>query len=123
MTASAAISDRGYRRTIRRARCDSSGGTRRGLFMIRRFLSLWLPRLATDRARRLSAVDRTLPLAAVARINNAERLVCVDAAAARLGLAVGLSLADARARHPALVVVEANPMEERRLLERICDWG
>jgi len=89
----------------------------------RRFLSLWLPRLATDRARRLSAVDRTLPLAAVARISKAERLVCVDAAAARLGLTVGLSLADARARHPALVVVEANPMEERRLLERICDWG
>jgi protein ImuB len=89
----------------------------------RRFLSLWLPRLATDRARRLSAVDLGAPLAAVAKINNAERLVCVDAAAARLGLTVGLSLADARARHPALVVVEANPMEERRLLERICDWG
>jgi protein ImuB len=89
---------------------------------IRRFLSLWLPRLATDRARRLNGVDRRAPLAAVAKVNNAERLVCVDAEAARLGLTVGLSLADARARHPNLVAVEAQPMEEARLIERLCDW-
>ena len=88
----------------------------------RRFLSLWLPRLATDRARRLNRVDERAPLAAVAKVNNAERLVSVDAAAARLGLEPGLSLADARARHPALVAVEAEPAEEARLLERLCDW-
>ncbi len=76
----------------------------------------------TDRARRLHDVDRGLPLAAVARIDNAQRLVCLDAAAARLGLTVGLSLADARARHPTLVAVDANPAEERLLLERVCDW-
>jgi len=64
--------------------------------MTRRFLSLWLPRLATDRARRLGRVDKTAPLVAVAKIDNAQRLVCVDAAAARLGLNVGLSLPDAR---------------------------
>jgi protein ImuB len=89
---------------------------------IRRFLSLWLPRLATDRARRLHGVDRAAPLAAVAKVNNAERLVCVDAEAARLGLTAGLSLADARARFPALVAVEAAPAEEARLLIRLCDW-
>jgi protein ImuB len=89
---------------------------------IRRFLSLWLPRLATDRARRLNRVDKRTPLAAVARINNAERLVGVDAEAARLGLSPGLSLADARARLPVLVAVEAAPAEEARLLERLCDW-
>jgi protein ImuB len=89
---------------------------------IRRFLSLWLPRLATDRARRLNGVDKRAPLAAVAKVNNAERLVCVDAEAARLGLTVGVSLADARARHPNLVAVEAAPAEEARLLERLCDW-
>src|SRR5271170_2050510 len=92
------------------------------LLAIRRFLSLWLPRLATDRARRLNGVDRRAPLAAVAKVNNAERLVCVDAEAARLGLTIGLSLADARARFPNLVAVEAQPMEEARLLERLCDW-
>ena len=89
---------------------------------IRRFLSLWLPRLASDRARRLGRVDKRAPLVAVAKIDNAQRLVCVDAQAARLGLSVGLSLPDARARFPALVVVEAAPAEEARLLERLCDW-
>ncbi len=88
----------------------------------RRFLSLWLPRLATDRARRLEAIDRAAPLAAVAKIANAERLVCVDQNAARLGLTAGLSLADARARHPALVAVEANPTEEAQVLEALCYW-
>ena len=34
----------------------------------------------------------------------------------------GLSLADARARLPVLVAVEAEPAEEARLLERLCDW-
>jgi protein ImuB len=88
----------------------------------RRFLSLWLPRLATDRARRLGAIDRAAPLAAVAKIDNAQRLVCVDAQAARLGLSVGLSLPDARARFPSLIVVEAEPLEEAQLLTRLCDW-
>ena len=89
---------------------------------IRRFLSLWLPRLATDRARRLGGVNERAPLAAVAKIDNAQRLVCVDAQAARLGLSVGLSLPDAHARFPALVAVEAEPLEEARLIERLCDW-
>jgi protein ImuB len=88
----------------------------------RRFLSLWLPRLATDRARRLGGVDRAAPLAAVAKVDNAQRLVCVDAQAARLGLSLGLSLPDARARFPALVTVEAEPAEEAQLLTRLCDW-
>jgi protein ImuB len=88
----------------------------------RRFLSLWLPRLATDRARRLGGVDKAAPLVAVAKIDNAQRLVCVDAQAAQLGLSLGLSLPDARARFPALIAVEAAPEEERRLLERLCDW-
>jgi protein ImuB len=88
----------------------------------RRFLSLWLPRLATDRARRRGHVDKTAPLAAVAKIDNAQRLVCVDAQASRLGLNIGLSLPDARARFPALVVAEAEPLEEAQLLTRLCDW-
>jgi protein ImuB len=88
----------------------------------RRFLSLWLPRLATDRARRLGGVDKAAPLVAVAKVDNAQRLVCVDAQAARLGLNLGLSLPDARARFPALIAVEAEPTEEAQLLTRLCDW-
>jgi protein ImuB len=88
----------------------------------RRFLSLWLPRLATDRARRLGGVDKAAPLVVVAKIDNAQRLVCIDAQASRLGLSLGLSLPDARARFPTLVTVEAEPLEEARLLTRLCDW-
>ena len=89
----------------------------------RRFLSLWLPRLRTDRARRLHAIDPAAPLAAIARIQNAQRLVCVDAEAARRGLTVGLSLADARARIPALVAVEADPVGRGAPARTVCDWA
>jgi protein ImuB len=89
---------------------------------IRRFLSLWLPRLATDRARRLCAVDANAPLAVVATVKQARRLVGVDANAARLGLEPGVTLADARARHPALATVEADPLGEAKLLERLADF-
>jgi protein ImuB len=37
-------------------------------------------------------------------------------------LSVGLTLADAQARHPALVAVEADPQAEARLLERLADF-
>ena len=57
----------------------------------------------------------------VATQNNARRLVGVDAAAARLGLSAGMTLADARARHPALVAIEADISVQTRWLERLAD--
>jgi protein ImuB len=87
----------------------------------RRFLSLWLPRLTTDRARRAHEVDPCTPLAVVATVKTARRLVGVDVNAARLGLGVGLTLADAQARQPSLVVCDAEPEAEARLLTRVAD--
>jgi len=55
-------------------------------------------------------------------VKNARRLVGVDAEAARLGLTPGLTLADARARHPGLVAVEADPAAESKLLEKCADF-
>ena len=55
-------------------------------------------------------------------MKNARRLVGVDLVAARLGLTPGLTLADARARHPGLVAVEADPVAEAKLLEIIADF-
>jgi protein ImuB len=75
----------------------------------------------TDRARRAHEVDPRAPLAVVATIKAARRLVGVDANAARLGLAPGLTLADAQARQPSLVVCDAEPEAEARLLERVAD--
>jgi protein ImuB len=66
--------------------------------------------------------DKNAPLATVAKIKGAQRLVCVDRQAASLGLAPGLALADARARRPDLIAVEAAPEEEARLLARLADW-
>ncbi len=61
-------------------------------------------------------------MAVVATVGQARRLVGVDANAARLGLSAGLTLADARARHPALVAIEAAPEAEAKLLERLADF-
>ena len=58
----------------------------------------------------------------VARVENGLRLTAVDDIAAGLGLAPGMSLADARAMVPRLAVAEADPQADRRLLERIADW-
>ncbi len=57
----------------------------------------------------------------MATVKSARRLVGVDANAARLGLGPGLTLADARARHPALVAIEADVQAEAKLLERLAD--
>jgi protein ImuB len=48
--------------------------------------------------------------------------VAIDAAAERAGLRVGLALAEARAMHPALTVVEEDPQADARLLASIADW-
>ncbi|HEY4925031.1 MAG TPA: DNA polymerase Y family protein [Roseiarcus sp.] len=101
--------------------------------MTRRFLSLWFARLSTDRARaRLRAEtgrghaarkdEKAAPLATIAKIKGAQRLVCVDPLASSLGLSIGLSLADARARRPNLIAIEAAPEEEARLLAKLADW-
>ena len=70
----------------------------------------------------MRAIDAAAPLAVVATVKSARRLVGVDANAARLGLTAGLTLADARARHPALVAAEADPEAENKLLERLADF-
>ena len=75
----------------------------------------------TDRARRAHEIDLRAPVAVVATVKNARRLVGVDANAARLGLGVGLTLVDAQARQPSLVVCDAEPEAEARLLTRVAD--
>lgn len=49
------------------------------------------------------------------------RLAAVDRRALALGLAPGLTLADARARVPELAVADADPVADAALLERIAD--
>ena len=66
--------------------------------------------------------EKTAPLATIAKIKGSQKLVCVDRLAADLGLAPGLPLADARARRPNLIAIEAAPEEEAKLLAKLADW-
>ncbi|MGD0633671.1 MAG: DNA polymerase Y family protein [Beijerinckiaceae bacterium] len=93
-----------------------------------RFLSLFLPRLATDRiTRRLEALDpralnRELPLVTVAKIKGAYRLAALNEGAARLGLKTGIALADARAMIPTLEIHDADPTGDAETLLALTDW-
>jgi protein ImuB len=92
----------------------------------RRILSLWLPRLPTDRLQRArarsGAPDNANPCLVVAKHSNALQIVALDNAAARLGLEVGLPLANARAVCPEIQVYDADPAADRLLLNHIADW-
>ena len=59
------------------------------------------------------------PFALVVRSGNALRLAAVDAAAQRQGLTVGMALADARARCPALVSQPQDPAATPRALQAL----
>ncbi len=88
---------------------------------MRRYLSLWLHRLSTDRiARRDRLTPAALGVAGVA--GNALVLTAVNDAAARMGLCVGIPLADARAMYPGLAVAEADAAADAALLDSIAGW-
>jgi protein ImuB len=89
----------------------------------RRYLSLWLRRLSTDRIeRRLpTRVDRP-PAVVVESVRSAQRVVALNDAAAQLRLRLGMPLADARAMYPSLPVFDADTEADHRLLKTIADW-
>ncbi len=98
----------------------------------RRILSLVLPFLATDRITRLRQgrswrcgrpAEPEAPLAVVAKVKSAVRLLALNAPAFRLGLTRGQALAEALAIHPALDAVEADPAADATLLSEIADWA
>lgn len=68
------------------------------------------------------AAPAETPLVTVEVKANARRLAAVDAAAARLGLHPGLTLADAQARVPQLEAVEADAAADTALLAAIASW-
>ena len=60
--------------------------------MQRRVVSLWFPRLASDRALRLRPVEA--PFALTASESNADRIRCLNAGAERAGLARSMTLSE-----------------------------
>jgi protein ImuB len=109
----------------------------------RRILSLWLPRLPTDRIRRKLTRGSAAPASAdtlkdalqdslqnplsdpcivLAKQNNALQISALNDAAARLGLEVGLPLANARAVCPDIQVFDADDAADTEALNHIADW-
>src|SRR5215208_1364828 len=90
----------------------------------RRYLSVWLRWLATERLTRArsSAPAEDSPLVVAAEVKSAQRLTAMNDAAARLGLKTGMALADARAMYPTSAVAKADPEADRTLLEAVADW-
>jgi protein ImuB len=87
-----------------------------------RFLSVYLPRLPTDRILRHSAGAAERPFALWRKIKGAERIVAVNAAAQRRKLFPGMAVADARALCPALMLEENDPLADAAALEAVADW-
>src|SRR5450432_2852484 len=91
----------------------------------RRILSLWLPRLPIDRIKRQLCQDTAAPAnpsIVVAKQNNALQIFALDDAAARLGLDIGLPLANARAICPQLQVFDADEAADALALNAIAGW-
>jgi protein ImuB len=93
----------------------------------RRILSLWLPRLPTDRikralSRRGGGPDSDQPWVVVVRQSNALQISALNDAAAAIGLAAGLPLANARAICPDVHVFDADEAADAKTLGDIADW-
>lgn len=86
------------------------------------WLAIYLPRLNTDRLIRSGQAPEGRALAVYTKETGAFLLTGVDARASALGLRLAMSLADARAIHPKLAAVEADPDEDARTLDNIAAW-
>lgn len=93
----------------------------------RRYLAIWFPWLPSDRLRRQESdapPDGAPPVVLVEKVKGALRLAAVDPTAAQAGLTSGLTLADARARTPALRTVAHRPDADAALLAQVLkDFG
>src|SRR3954452_10996971 len=104
------------------AAAPAAPGHCRGIIMSassRRYLSMWLRRLSTDRIAKRYPPDA---LVIAAPVKGALRLSAVNDTALTLGLRAGMALADARAMYPKLAVADADERADFALLEAVADW-
>jgi len=87
----------------------------------RRVVSLWFPRLASDRVLRVRAIDG--PFAITIRQSNAERVHCLNHAAEKAGLTRGMSFADARVFCPDLSSRAADLPADLRFIASLRRWA
>ena len=87
----------------------------------RRVVSLWFPRLSSDRVLRQRPVEG--PFALTLKQKNANRIYCLNREATQQGLHQGMSFADARAFCPELQSRVAQPEEDQRFLHLLRRWA
>ena len=87
----------------------------------RRVVSLWFPRLASDRVLRARPVDG--PFALTLKQNNANRIYCLNAEAEVEGLHAGMPFSDARAFCPNLQSRLADPLADQHFLHVLRRWA
>jgi protein ImuB len=90
---------------------------------MKRVVSLWFPKLSTDRLARSSASDwQAKPAATVAWSDNCPTLAALNPQARAAGLRVKMRLAEAHTLIRNLVTADIEPAADRMLLERIASW-
>jgi len=87
----------------------------------RRVVSLWFPRLASDRVLRHRPLDG--PFALTLKQSNANRLYCLNTEATHQGLHQGMSHSDARAFCPRLQTARADLLQDQRFLQILRRWA
>lgn len=90
---------------------------------LRRYLSVWLPRLGTDLLLRQRPDWRGRPVCLFVCDQRGQSVVAVSAEAARCGLAPGMGLADARALEPGLLAEALRPEAGARALVALTTWA
>lgn len=92
---------------------------------MKRIVSIWLPSWPIFRLRRAEpgAVPPGRPFALIESGAHGLAITAVNGEAARLGIEVGLSLADARAAYPDLVSRPAEPEQDRIALLKLARWA
>lgn len=90
---------------------------------MKRIVSLWFPKLSTDRLARTSKNEWSARAAAtVVWREGCPRLAALNAHARTAGLRPHMRLADARALVPDLVTAPGEPQADQRLVETIAGW-
>ena len=89
--------------------------------MRRRVVSVWFPRLPSERLLRARPVDA--PFAVTLFDRNSERLFSLNAQAEAAGLQEGMTAANARALCPDLVTRPADPGRDARFLRMLARWA
>lgn len=87
----------------------------------RRVVSLWFPRLASDRV--LRSCPRLGPFALTIQKDSTNRIHCLNDLAEKQGLYTGMSLSDARAFCPDLQSQPADLPADRRFLAGLRRWA